>query len=329
MLLDGKYVKAVENPAIYLYDQGKLLLFNPDTYQAWGGRLDYVFNQASLDGLPIAQAPFLAKTSGGTKMMMAFGSKKVFDAPTLSAYGYTDNAFTLITDRAAARQANAVARVVIRGSGPEAYLVFGGRKLPFSSPADLFATGYNWSSIDSVSNQILSSLPAGPASIGVGSLIRLPTGQVSVIDEGGKAYIINSLEEFYALGYPWGAVRYVSAGALNGYDFSPMSNILSAGGKKYILDLGKIYELTTAQEADYITNPSSVLAVTPTLINKYPRAQLTSFIQGSGFTVYKVVDGQKLPISSPVSLFANGGTWNSIVRVSDRLLQSLPVGSTL
>lgn len=329
MLLDGKVLKGSGSPAIYIHDGGRLFIFTPQTYQAWGYGLDYVFSDAVVSKFTTDTAPIRLTTPDGARYYVDNGAKKRLDSTTQSAYGLLDNQFVAMSSRSGNRLRTATMSLVIQGSSPAVFLVSGGRKLPFSSPIDMAASGFGWNSIDRVSDQIVNALPTGPASIGVGSLIRLPTGQVSVIDEDGRAYIINSLEEFYALGYPWGAVRYVSAGALNGYDFSPMSSILSASGKKYILDSGKIYELTTAQEADYIANPSSVLAVTPTLINKYPRAQLTSFIQGSGFTVYKVVDGQKLPISSPVSLFANGGNWSSIVRVSDRFLQTLPVGSTL
>lgn len=329
MLLDGKYVKAAESPAIYLYDQGSLLLFSPETYQAWGGRLDYVFTQAALTGLPVAQAPLLAKTPSGSKMMMAFGAKKVFDGPTLTAYGYADNSFTLITDRAAARQSNAAARIVIQGSGPGVYLVSGGKKLPFTSPDDLFASGFNWASIDRVPDSIVNDLPVGPAAIGVGSLIRLPTGQVSIIDEGGKAYIIDSLAQFNALGLNWGAVRNVSAGGLNGYTYAGMNQNVSATGKSYLLDRGWAYEASNQYVVAFGIPTGSALAVSQTLIDKYPKGRFTLFARGSSPTVYKLENGTKRPISSPSSLFANGGNWLDIMILSDLYLNTIPTGQSL
>ena len=330
MLLDGKYVKAVESPAIYLYDQGSLLLFNPETYQAWGGRLDYVFNQSALTGLTVTEAPLLAKTATGSKMMMAFGAKKIFDGPTLTAYAYGDDEFTLISDRAATRQANSAARIVVQGTGPGVYLVSGGKKLPFTSPDDLFASGFNWGSIDRVQNTIIDNLPIGPAAIGVGSLIRLPTGQVSVIDEGGKAYIIDNLQQFNALGLNWGSVRNVSAGGLNGYTYAGMSQIVAAGGKTYLLDRGWAYETTSQYIVAFGIPTESALPVSQALINKYPKGRFTLFARSSESpTVYKLENGLKRPISSPTSLFANGGNWSDIMILSNYYLGTIPTGQSL
>lgn len=336
MLLDGKFLKAIDNPTIYLHDQDKLWPFNAGSYASWGKPLDYGgFTQASL--APMASggsAPVFIKNGTNNKFVVDLGLKKQFDGSTQTTWNKADGDFTILTDNTLNRLPSATARPLLK-NGTTVYLIAGGARYPFTTSSDFTGSGYAWSQVDQTSSYTLSLIPAGGSPVySPGSLIRHPDGAVYLVDKDFKRLAVPSLETFNRYGFDWSSVRSAGSNFLSDYTSNGALTYLlknTANGAIYLMDRGQLHFVnsTLYGSTKYNFAAQSYNNVNYLLINALEFGQdLSDFIKGSGTTVYKVENGQKKPFSSQQSFYDNGGTWDKVLKVSDEFLNEIPTGSS-
>lgn len=332
MLLDGKFLGVSGSPAIYLYDGGKKYLFSAGSYAGWGGHTDYVFTQQAIGQIADGgNAPILVSSGSGSKYLVDSGKKKLFSSSTQSSWGLVAGQFITVSDRALARLASGnVSTLLTPGAG--VYYVESGQKHGVGSLSDFNSLGFSWSNVDMVSDLTLSLLPKGPNIYAPGSLLRTPNGAVSVIDSGYKNLGVTSGTLFYRFGFSWSSVRNVSYAALNGYTTSNLETLLknSADGKYYEVDSGVRHYVDASAfgSGEYNMTAWASNIVDPGVINSVKSgAQLTRFIRSnSSPTVFYIENGQRRAISSEATLTSLGGSWSSVVNISDDFMSQIPRG---
>lgn len=336
ILLDGRVVKAKDSATISLHDQGELHWFSADTWKSWGKPLDYGhFDHDGLSEIPASSSPVSITVSDGSNNYLVNNGKRYrFNAPIMSEWGLSVEDFSTGPTFAVSRLgAGPNVGELIRSPSGAVYVVRGGEKVPIASMSDLNSLGYPWGSILNLQNNAIDIVPTSTSvAFGPSSVIRLQNGGIYWIDENFSAYLVPSMDIYNA--YKLGSIRqYDNNEVLDTYTVSNLSRVIDNGsGSHYLIDRGKRLAVSTSlyspSQYDFAEMPQTVLS--KMLINSIPSGKaLTRFIQGSSATVYKVENGQKRAISSPASLFANGGSWSSITKVSDSFLNTIPTGSTL
>lgn len=334
VLSDGVAVKTKDSAAIYLHDGDSLWSFDPDSWKAWGYNLDYKLGTiATLTEISTGGSVPLLVTNGSTKYVVSYGKKYSMSTGVQAEWGLDDGDFQLLTNKSLSRLSNAGSiGTLVRQSNGAVYRMDGGDRLIVPSMQDFKGNGYKWSNVTNVNNTIISLVSTGSSyyDFAPGSLIRTPNGAVYWTDEGFTAHTIPSSASFDSFGFSWKDVRNYSSNALDGYTTSTLLNLLSAGGKYYLADRGDLLTIdnSTYDASQYNFTGSAKSTLGTTLISKLGiDGVLTQFIKGSNYTVYKVAGGEKGAISTPQSLFNEGGGWGTVTRVSDEFLATLPTGT--
>lgn len=336
MLLNGKFVRQSDGSSIYIYDQGSLYLLTPQAYQAWGGELDYSFPSILLNQLPSnGVAPVFAMSPDGTKYMIDSGRKLGMAADVQAAWGVANSSFANMSYQLLNRLLDANLSTLTQGSSQAVYLVQGGQTHVFPSGSDLTSYGYTRNLISQVSDYSISQQVSGAPAYAPGSLLRAPDGTIYWIDAGFQSMTIPSLAVFDTFGFnTLSSMRNIDSSTANSFtNRGVLSNIIKASdGTYYLVDSGvkllisaNAYSSSQFNFASHATTQVST-GIAATITNGYA---LTQYIQGSGQTIYMVNSGQKQPFGSPSSFFAHGGTWASVIHLSDDFINSLPTGAGL
>lgn len=331
---DGVTVKESDGAAIVLYDNGKIRPFTPDSWRAWGRKLDYSTNTASLTQIPVGGNVPLLITDGTSHFVVANGKKYPFTSGVESSWGLTVGDFQSMTNSSLGRLGTGQnVGTLVRQPNGAVSLISGSKLYGIPSLQDFSKLGYQWSDVINVSNSVVSLISnGGDLVFAPGSLIRTPNGAISLIDENFNSYGIPSLHSFSDFGFQWANVRNFGSNALSGYTSQTLQNLIDTPtNKHYLADRGHLFTVndTTYGSTEYNFSAKPASNLSDNLVAKLNIAGvLTQFIQGSG-AVYKVINGQKCPISSPQSLYNNGGSWQQVTKVSDAFLNTLPTGSTL
>jgi len=106
---------------------------------------------------------------------------------------------------------------LVKGSGPEVYLIESGKRRHITSPNLFSSRGYKWKDIITVSDEELINHPLGEAMLLVdGSLITGPSPEIYLI-ENQKKHWIKNVDVFLELGFKWKNVIKLSAQEINQY----------------------------------------------------------------------------------------------------------------
>jgi hypothetical protein len=100
---------------------------------------------------------------------------------------------------------------LVRGSGPEVYVMKGGLKRHIPNPATLSAAGLQWGNVDRLPDSVLASISAGDPLLDVladGNLIKGSGPEIYATEGGTKRHVINP-SVFSSCGYGWDAVYFV------------------------------------------------------------------------------------------------------------------------
>lgn len=337
MLLDGKFLAVKDNPAIYLYDNGKKQVFNTTTFAMWGAKTDYRFSTGEINQIPTGDEAPLLISSGGKEYVVNKGRRKEFDAATLAAWGLNENAFTSVTDRAFTRLGSdsKVTRLVEAVHHPGVFYVKSGVSHGIPSLQDFSRLGFSWSDVSTLSRQAVKLLPRGADLYAPGSLIRLPNGAVYVIDDGFVAHGVTSGESFARFGFSWSKVTNVSSGALAGYTADSLLHLLKNKDSDafYVVQDGKKHLVSTAafSSGQFDFTDDAFTTAHPNVLRGITTGKpLTRFLRAHGKpTVYFMENGKRRPFSTEAAFFAKGGTWSQVVEVSEKFLQEFPRGSKL
>ncbi|MGH7195575.1 MAG: hypothetical protein ACREGA_02235 [Candidatus Saccharimonadales bacterium] len=335
-LLDSSIVKATDSATVYLYDSGKLWTFTPDSWQDWGHKLDYSnFTSSSLTQIPSGGTAPLLITDGSTNYYLVSGGQKhSFTTATQTEWGLNDSRFQQVSTSSLARLSSGDAvGDLIRNPAGGVYIISGGKSYPIPSMRDFHGLGLSWSNVQNVDNSTINLVPAsGTYAFAPNSLIRTPNGAVSLVGKNYTTYGIPSMASFDSFGFQWKNVRNYGQNILNGYTAQTLQTLVkTSDGKYYLADKGNLLSISAnaygASEYNFANIPNSTLDAT--ILNYVPHSgSLNQFIQGSGYTVYKVANGQKRPLPNPDTFYAQGGSWNSVSHVSDDFLNTIPKGAS-
>ena len=336
-LLDGKIVKAADSPAIYLYDSGALWWFSANTWKAWGKKIDYgKLSSTGLSQIPAASgpAPFLL-SDGASHYLVNQGSLYTYDNTVESAWGLSSVDFVQLSDAAISRLGTgANVGTLLRSPNGAVYMLRSNERVVVASLDDFNGLGLSWKNVQNLTENSLSVVPNSTSfAFAPKSLIRLPGGAIYWIDTDFQKHKIPSMDMFNGYGFSSKNVRSFDRNdVLDTYTNTSLERVIAGSASKYYLaDRGQSLAISSALYGSSAYNFGSFpqVSLSDKLIGSLKQGPaLTQYIQGSTSTVYMVENGQKHPISSPSSLFAHGGTWNSVTKVSDGFLSSIPTGST-
>ncbi|MCA9313745.1 hypothetical protein KDA08_05550, partial [Candidatus Saccharibacteria bacterium] len=335
VLLDGSILKASDSAGIYLYDSGKRWTFSPDGWRAWGKQIDYTFTSNQISQLTNGGLAPILVSDGSTDYIVDGGKKYTFTPNIETAWGLTGGSFQQMTIQSLAKlKTGSNMGTLIRQPNGAVYKVSSGERYGIPSIQDFNQLGYRWGWVFNLSNSAVGTVTYnGVLSFAPGSLIRLPNGGVYLIDDGLNSYGVPSIASFNNYGFKWTNVRNFGSNTLNGYTPQVLHNLIETpSNKHYIADNGRLLLVSdtaySSSEYDFASNVKSTL--TDNLISQIGvSSSLTQFIRGSGTTVYKVVNGEKRPISSQQSFYNSGGSWDQLTKVTDSFLDTLPTGGVL
>jgi hypothetical protein len=248
--------------------------------------------------------PVKVSAPGSGVYLIENSVKRPFDSvEALYSHGYTWNNVITIPDSVlnsiplgASLGLNVAAYEgkLIKGTqaGAGIYLVEKGVKRPFDSVEAFTSNGYKWTSVISVSDYVLVSIP--PGSIVTVKTTSYELKPVKVSAPGSGVYLIensvkrpfDSVEALYSHGYTWNNVITIPDSVLNSI---PLGASLGLNVAAYE---GKLIKGTQA---------------------------------GAG--IYLVEKGVKRPFDSVEAFTSNGYKWTSVISVSDYVLVSIPPGS--
>lgn len=336
ILRDGSILKAKDSATIYLYNNSEIWPFTYNTWRSWGKKLDYAkFSGASVADLTVSSSsvPVLAD-DGTNKYLIDNGKKYKFTPATQTLWNLDDSQFSTLTTSTLSKLPSGqdVGEVVGTKSG-RVFIIRDGKKLVVPSSSDYTGLGHNWKQVLRLSKNSLDLVPTGTTkALGPGSLVLVPGGTVNWIDTDFTMHQIPSLDVFNAYGFSWKNVRSFDSQALFGYTNTTLQTLFnSMGGDHYLADGGQKLSIdaTTYGSSQYDLSDKPQIDLSDYLINRIGVGPpLSQFVRGSSATVFKVVNGEKRPIGSPVVFYEQGGSWSSIARVSNTFLDSLPTGTS-
>jgi len=245
---------------------------------------------------------------------------------------------------------------LVRGGGPEVYVMDSGLRRHVTDPEALLACGYGWEGIASLSNSTLASLPEGEPVAGPpcprfsppeGSLLHGSGPPVYVVRGGIRRHIPN-VPTFEALSFRWGNLDNVPDWMLNQVpegqpllDVTASGNLLrGAGPEVYVMQDGQRRHVQSPEvmsqcgygwDAVYTVSPGTLtsLPLGPTLTGPpcptFSPASGT-LVRGSGPEVYAVDGPSRRHVISPDVFLACGYLWGAVNPLPDSVIAALPVG---
>ncbi|USN96594.1 MAG: hypothetical protein H6797_00105 [Candidatus Nomurabacteria bacterium] len=221
------------------------------------------------------------------------------------------------------------------GSSKTIYYVTGVKKYSISSWGDFIKLHSDKSTkLSTVSGTTMNTIQSGSNIYAPGSLIKSSnSASVYVVDGVLHKIALGSFAVSSDLGLS--GVRTVSVNDLSSYtnDSGVINNLVSCGGKKYLANNGKLYEVDSTAETMYGYSQSAGstwdslgctnLSIAPNALSTY------SFIKSSGSkTIYYVDSGEKHTVGSMARYTTLGGGSSNLLIVSGNVLNTIPVGPT-
>jgi len=229
---------------------------------------------------------------------------------------------------------------------PDVYLLEDGLKKPIISAEVFKSHEFNWSEIETVSEEELDSYAEGEVlNYPDGTLVKGSKAAVYVISEGRKKPI-RSAEVFSGLGYKWENIKTIKDAELNQYEPGPINIRESShpegallrvkgtagvyqvrGGKLRPIQSKEIFEANKLKWRE-------VLEVTNEQKNKIEIGKELSYPDGTlikteGAGVYLIEQGEKRPIKSADDFQSLNYKWRQIKTIPAKTFNALPVGREL
>lgn len=245
---------------------------------------------------------------------------------------------------------------LVRGGGPEVYVMESGLRRHVTDPEALFACGYGWDGIVSLSPATLASLPEGEPVAGPpcprfapaeGSLLHGSGPPVYVIKDGIRRHIPN-VPTFEALSFQWGNVDalpdWMLAQLPEGQpllDVTEDGNLLrGAGPEVYVMQAGQRRHVQSPEvmsqcgygwDAVYTLSPGTLASIPLGATLVAPPCPIFSpasgtLLRGSGPEVYAIDGPSRRHVASPDAFLACGYRWGDVNRVADTVIAALPPG---
>jgi hypothetical protein len=248
---------------------------------------------------------------------------------------------------------------LLRGSGPEVYVMEGGAKRHVINPTVLADCGYGWDAVRIIPNPLLNAIPTGsPLSGAPGPLLVPPSGaivraggpEVYFMSGGLKRHIPN-IATFEAFRLLWGNVNFIADSALSTIptgdallDALADGNLLRGTGPEVYAMEGAAKRHVTSptvltgcgygwDAVRVIANASLNAIATGSPLSGPPCPHVLpadgSLVKGSGPEVYLMEGGLKCHIPD-LATFANMGLlWGNLNNIPDSVLNSILTGEPL
>ena len=181
---------------------------------------------------------------------------------------------------------------LVRGGGPEVYVMSGGLKRHIPNPVTFEAQGFLWGDVNLVSSAVVRSIPTGTPLLNAladGNLLKGSGPEVYVMEGGAKRHVINPTV-LTDCGYGWDAVRLIATSSLNA---------IPTGGP------------LSGPPCPHLLPPDGTL------------------VRGTGSAIFVMRGGLKRHIPNPVTLEASGFLWGNVNLIADSALNSIPTGDAL
>lgn len=219
------------------------------------------------------------------------------------------------------------------------YVISDGARRPIESSGTFLQKGYKWSNVIAVSDAELAPHPQGAILTANdkhpnGSLLVGPGGAVFVIKNGQRRYIPSPL--IFEARYRWESLINVSEGDLNTYpqgenEFYPDGLLISSATGVYMMqnnvrqpitspEIFESYGLNWGQVRRATDFELSIIPVSGAFntVKTYREGSLVGAHSGA---IYRVAnDGTLRYISSPNIFNSQGFSWQSVVRLPDRVV---------
>jgi len=334
-------------------------------------RLDRIPSGGALSGPPcphlrLADGTLVRATAPGIFVMMGGIKRHLPNPVTFEAEGFLwgnvnpipDSSLDSILSGDAVLDALAGGNL-LRGTGPEVYVVDGGAKRHVINPTVLAGCGYGWDAVRIIPNARLNTIPTGSPLAGPpcphlvppsGTLVRGGGPEVYLMEGGLKRHIPN-LVTFEAGGLLWGNVNNIPDSALNTIptgdallDALADGNLLRGTGPEvYVMEIGAkrhVISPTVLSDCGYgwdavrvIPNAylNAIAAGSPLSGPPCPHVLPPdgSLVKGRGPEVYVMEGGLKRHIPDLATFAAMGFLWGNLNNIPDSVLDSIPTGEPL
>ncbi len=336
ILKNGRIVKASGNPAIFLFDNGHLLTFTPETLRLWNGRVDI----DSLSNVALSQIQTSGTVSGKVKdssgqiYFVDNGFKKALSPSMATKWGVDASTFQSLVQGTLDRLTTKNLTSTVTKPGGGVFEILNGKHYIYASGEDFLAGGRSWGQIESVDDSTFNNTSNGGPIYKNGRLVGLSGGGVVIVNKPFEALGITDPQTFSALGLRWSDVFNQETNAFNASHtvIGAIQPLLRNGSAYYLADGGhKMYisaELYGSSVYDYASRASSDLSdeAIATISTGKP---LTKYVSSPGQCVYFIQNGQRRCFANPQALFNAGGSWDSITTLSPAYLNSLGLGTPI
>jgi len=248
---------------------------------------------------------------------------------------------------------------LLRGSGPEVYVMEGGAKRHVINPTVLADCGYGWDAVRIIPDASLNAIPTGSALSGPpcplfvppsGAIVRAGGPEIYVMRVGLKRHIPNPAT-FEASGLLWGNVNFIADSALNTIptgdallDALADGNLLRGTGPEvYAMEGGArrhIMNPTVLSGCGY--GWDAVRVIPNVFLNAIPAGAPLSgppcphvlppdgvLVRGSGPEVYVMEGGLKRHVPDLATFAGMGFLWGNVNLLPDSVLSAIPSGESL
>lgn len=228
------------------------------------------------------------------------------------------------------------------------YVISDGARRPIESSGTFLQKGYKWSNVIAVSDAELAPHPQGAILTANdkhpnGSLLVSPGGAVFVIKNSQRRYIPSPL--IFEARYRWESLINVSEGDLNTYpqgenEFYPDGLLISSATGVYMMqnnvrqpitspEIFESYGLNWGQVRRATDFELSIIPVSGAFntVKTYREGSLVGSHSGA---IYRVAnDGTLRYISSPNIFNSQGFSWQSVVRLPDRVVNQYNIAGRI
>lgn len=248
---------------------------------------------------------------------------------TFRALGFSESSVTVWNQNEAwMSEGPLVKRLLLAPDGSISYLI-NGRRHPIASPRT-FELRFRWQDISAripFADQIPYSLPYY-------ELAKMPGVDAIYIMTNGRGYSFPDPETY---ANDWG-FKWDDFATTPSYTFDPYpldgrvtKYVKGSGPAVFIMDGGRRLPVQSADAYNHWKfDWSGINTFDDRFLSEFQQGPLlTRLAKGSGSAVYYIENGTKRPIASAAAFTKNKFNWSDVTQVSDRLLNTLPTGSSI
>jgi hypothetical protein len=242
---------------------------------------------------------------------------------------------------------------LLRGSGPDVYVMENGFKRHAASASMFLACGYFWDAVRDVPQSLLGAIPLG-ASLGAGdcpapafadgTILQGSGATVWVASSGTRRWAV-SPDVFGSCGYLWANINRLADSTVNSMSGGPAISNCAADGTLVRGSTGTVYVMQSSIKRHLVNAENfiargysweTVVPVSDSWLNSVASGQpllealaTGNLVRGSASDVYVMDGGSKRHAVSVEVFLACGYWWDAVRLIPDSLLQTIPTSVPL